>query len=220
LKLLATRCIGSWLCGRGFHDHLAYSRVSGIGTHCRGDNRLGGRGGSITCGDGFLCRLDQPLELPEDDDAVIALLEACPHDLELDLLTLLRCLKVWAANVEIAGKQNLERRHLGVDADLALEGHRDSERLPRMRHADIRLELYGVIQPALDKVCTSQRMFKNSNATVVYVALGDADAFIPVTKLSKKASFNIALKVLGVHMDIPDESTTFEERITHTVCSY
>jgi hypothetical protein len=89
-----------------------------------------------------------------------------------------------------------------------------------VRHADIRLKLYGVVETALDKVCASKRIVQNSNATVMDIAFGDADALILMTKLSKKASFNIALKVLGVHMDIPDESTTFEERITHTVCSY
>jgi hypothetical protein len=63
-------------------------------------------------------------------------------------------------------------------------------------------------------------MFKHHNATVVEIAFGDADALILVTKLSKKASFNVALQMLGVHVNISDESTTFKERITHTVCSY
>jgi hypothetical protein len=63
-------------------------------------------------------------------------------------------------------------------------------------------------------------MVKNHNATVLEIALGDADSLILVTKLSKKASFNVALQKLGLHVDISDESTTFKERITHCVCSY
>jgi hypothetical protein len=58
-------------------------------------------------------------------------------------------------------------------------------------------------------------MFKHHNATVLEIALGDADALISVTKLSKKTSFNVALQILGVHVNIPDESTTFKERIAH-----
>jgi DNA-binding phage protein len=164
--------------------------------------------------------LDDRLELSEDDDAVIALLEARTNDLELDLFALLGSLKVRAANVEIARKQDLERSHLGVDADLALEGHRHTERLSRVRHTDIRLKLHGVVQSSLDKVGASQRIVYHGNAALVNVALGDADAFIPMTKLGKKTCLDIALKVFRVNVNIPDESTTFEERITHTVCSY
>jgi hypothetical protein len=164
--------------------------------------------------------LDHGLELPEDHDAVIALLEPCAHDLELNLFIVLDCLKVRVANVEIAREQHLERSQLGVDSDLALERDRNPEGLSRVGHTDVRLELYGVIETALDKVCTSQRMFKHHNATVEEIAFGDADTLILVTKLSKKASFNIALQMLGVHVNIPDESTTFKEMIAHCVCSY
>jgi hypothetical protein len=148
------------------------------------------------------------------------LLEPGSHDLELDLFSVLDRLKVRVADVEITGEEHLERSQLGVDPDLALERDWNPEGLPGVRHTDIRLELYGVIESALDKVCASQRMFKHHNATVVEIAFGDADALILVTKLSKKASFNIALQMLGVHVNIPDESTTFKERITHCVCSY
>jgi hypothetical protein len=207
--------------GRGFHDDLADCRVTLRGrAHCRRNHGLGGSTAASIGGRGFLCRLDDALHLSKDHDAVIALLEPGTHDLELDLLALLRRLEIGTANVEVAGEQDLEWRHLRVDPDLALESHRHSEGLSRVGHTDIRLKLHGIFQTSLDKVCTSQRMFKNSNATVVDIAFGDADALILVTKLSKKASFNIALQVLGVHMDISDESTTFKERITHAVCSY
>lgn len=211
------RCLG----GSGFHHNPAEGRVSrgsGIRDTCCNDWFC--TGGSVGSGRRFVCRLDHGLELSEDHNAVIALLEACTHDLELDLFALLGYLKVWAANVEIARKEDLERSHLRVNANLALEGHGDAERLSGVGHAHIRLELYSVVQSALDKVCASQRIFNNSNATVVNVALGDADALILMTKLSKKASFNIALQVFRVNVNISDESTTFEERITHTVCSY
>jgi len=201
------------LGGRDIHRDLLEA-IARVGT---GDGRgkqgfhcgLGLSRGSAEIG------ADDRSKLPEDDNAVVSLLEASPDDFELDLFLLLEGVEVDIPKVEIAWKQGLDGRLLGVNPDLALERDWNPEGLSRVGHTDVRLKLYGVIETALDKVCASQRMFKHHNATVVEIAFGDADALILVTKLSKKASFNVALQKLGLHVDISDESTTFKERIAH-----
>lgn len=122
--------------------------------------------------------------------------------------------------MKVARKQNFQRCLFGVKTNLALERNRNSEDLTRMRHTDIGLKLYGIIETSLDKVCASERVVENNNAALLNVAFGDTDTFVAVSKLRQKTGFNVALEILGIHMDRPDKSTTFEERVTHTVCSY
>jgi hypothetical protein len=158
--------------------------------------------------------------LTKNHDAVIPLLEAGTDDLELNILSLLHHFKVRVANVEVTRQQHLERSHLCVDTNLALESHRDTEGLSRVRHTDIRLELYGIIKTSLNEVGSSKGMLDNCDAAIQDVSFGNTDSFKLVTKLSEKTSFNVALQKFGIHVNISDESTTFKERITHTVCSY
>jgi len=89
-----------------------------------------------------------------------------------------------------------------------------------VRHADIRLELYGIIKTSLNEVGTPQGVLEDCDASAKDVSFGDTNSFKLVTKLSEKTRFNVTLQKLGIHVNIPDESTTFKERITHTVCSY
>ena len=63
-------------------------------------------------------------------------------------------------------------------------------------------------------------MFKHYNAAVLKIPLSGTDALILVAELCEKTGFNVALEVFRVDVDIPNQSTTFKERITHTVCSY
>jgi hypothetical protein len=63
-------------------------------------------------------------------------------------------------------------------------------------------------------------MLEDREAAGKEVSLGDADALVFVTELSEKAGFDIALEIFGLDVNISDQSTTFKERITHTVCSY
>jgi hypothetical protein len=206
--------------GRGFYNDPTKRGIScGIASYNpRSDHGLGG------CGSfgrpHLLCRLNDGLELPKDDNAFIALLEPGSYDLKLNVLSLLHPFKVRVANVEVTRKEHLERSQLGMNTDLALESHRHAEGLPRVRHAYIRLELYGIIKTSLNEVGASKGVLHDSDASVQDVSLGNTDSFKLVTKLSEKTCFNIALQILGIQMNISDESTTFKERIAHTVCSY
>jgi hypothetical protein len=208
-----------------------FGRLGGRGFDCNATNRLvlWSRGGRHHRFSGafldrsprlFLRRRNDVLQLGEDDDAVIALLKASSDDLGIDGLALLGSLELGESDVEVAGKQNLQRCLLGMETDFALEGNRDSEDLARMRHTDISLELDCVIETALDKVRATERVVEDNNAPLLNVAFGDTDAFVAVPKLRQETGFNVALQIFGLHMDRPDKSTTFEERVTHTVCSY
>jgi hypothetical protein len=164
--------------------------------------------------------LDDRLELTKDHDAVISLLEAGAHNLELNILTLLDCLKVRVTDVEVTRQENLERGELCVDTNLALESHGDTEGLSRVRHTYIRLKLYGIIKTSLNEVGPSKGVLDDCDTSIEDVSLRNTDSFKLVTKLSEKTRINVALQKLGIHVNISDESTTFKERITHTVCSY
>jgi hypothetical protein len=95
--------------------------------------------------------------------------------------------------MKITGKKHLDRGHLGVDPDLALECHRDTEGLSWVRHTDIGLELDGIFETALDEVGAAQGVFQDDDTAVLEIALGCTDALILVTELCEKARFNVAL---------------------------
>jgi hypothetical protein len=147
-------------------------------------------------------------------------LEASSDHLCVDGLALLGSLELGESDVKVTGEQNLQRCLLGVETNLALEGNRDTEDLARVGHADVGLELDSIIETALDKVRASERVVQDNNAPLLDVTFGDADALVPVAKLGQKTGFNVALEKFGLHVDRPDKSTTFKERVTHAVCSY
>jgi hypothetical protein len=190
---------------------------SGIAHPC-GDEGLCGRGGC--CGRCLSGRLDDGLELSEHHDAVVSLLEAGAHDLKLNLLSFLDGFKVGISNVEIPGQQHLDGCDFGVDSNLTLQSDWHTEDLAGMGHTDIGLELDGIFQPALDEVGAPQGMLEHRDTAGLEISLCSADALILVAELGEKTGFDVALEKFRVDVDIPDESTTFKERITHTACSY
>jgi hypothetical protein len=82
------------------------------------------------------------------------------------------------------------------------------------------LELDSIVETALDKVCASEGVVQDNNTPLLDVPFGDTDALVPMAKLGQKAGFNVALEKFGLHVDRPNKSTTFKERVTHAVCSY
>jgi len=111
--------------------------------------------------------------------------------------------------VQITRKQDLDRRKLGVETDLALEDYRSLEHLTGMRKAQIGLKSDTVVQPALQNVCAAKGVLNHRNATRLNISLREADPFILVTQLSNQTGKDVALKETGIHMNVPSELTTF-----------
>jgi hypothetical protein len=207
-----------WLGCSNIHHYLADGALG-----CPG-NRCGNLRSQSLClgflGRGVLVRLYNRAQLPQDDDAVIPLLKPGAHHLEFNFLSILHLLKVGIANVEVSRQEDLEGSEFGVDSNLTLQSDWHTEDLAGMGHTDIGLELDGIFQPALDEVGAPQGMLEHRDTAGLEISLCSADALILVAELGEKTGFDVALEKFRVDVDIPDESTTFKERITHTACSY
>jgi hypothetical protein len=83
--------------------------------------------------------------------------------------------------VEVARKQNLDRRRLGMKTDLALQHNRCPKHLTIVWKADLGLKTNTVVKTSLDNVGTPERVLGNCDASGLNKSLWKTDAFVLVT---------------------------------------